>query len=182
MTEACMKANIYDHKFTVSKFHSIREDGVSLYAPKEETLLDMLQGRCLILTLPGAFTPTCSTLHVPAFEAAAPRLRELGINRLFILTGNDVFAQRVWADALGLRELEMIADWDMTFSHNYGNALFRHGLGVRPKREVLLFRNGQMEARFSENYVSSWDDPYENTKVENILNYLEAQDGDVGGS
>lgn len=167
-----MKSNIYDKKFTVSKFHSVRSDGISIYDPSEEQLIDILMGRCLVLTLPGAFTPTCSTLHVPAFENAANEFRSLGIDKLFILTSNDVFTQRVWADALALREFQLISDWEMIFSNSYANSLYRHGLGLRPKREVMIFNNSQMEARFSENYTSSWDDPYENTKVENVIEYL----------
>lgn len=167
-----MKSNIYDRKFTVSKFHNVRADGISIYQPSDQPLIEILSGLCLILTLPGAFTPTCSTLHVPAFEGAANELRSLGIDKLFILTSNDVFTQRVWADALALREFQLISDWEMIFSNSYANSLYRHNLGLRPRREVMIFNNGQMEARFSENYMSSWDDPYENTKIENVIEYL----------
>lgn len=52
--------------------------------------------RVVIFSLPGAFTPTCSTFQVPGFEAEYQTIRDLGIDEIYVVSVNDTFVMRRW--------------------------------------------------------------------------------------
>jgi len=68
---------------------------------KNAQLSDLLKGNVILITLPGAFTPTCSQNHVPSFMEHHDALKNLGIDRILCLAVNDSFVLKEWGDKLG---------------------------------------------------------------------------------
>lgn len=94
--------------------------------------------KVIVFGLPGAFTPTCSSVHVPGFEAKYDEFKKLGVDEVYCLSVNDAFVMKQWADKLGVKKVQMLPD---------GNALFTRGMGMLVKKENLGF--GQRSWRYS---------------------------------
>ncbi len=92
----------------------------------------------ILFGLPGAFTPTCSSTHVPGFEAKYDEFKKFGIDEVYCLSVNDAFVMKQWADKLGITKVKMLPD---------GNAAFTRGMGMLVKKEDLGF--GQRSWRYS---------------------------------
>jgi peroxiredoxin len=166
-----MNSDILRQYFFISEFEKELKDGVLVYPTFTATFEEITKKRTIILTLPGAFTPICTFNQVPEFEVAALEIKNLGIEEIYILTSNDFFTQRVWADAMRIKKLKFISDIDLIFAKNFNNLIYRNVLGLRSRRELFIFNDNKIEYRFSEEYDTN-DDPYENTKLENLFKYL----------
>ncbi len=107
------------------------------------------KGRIVLFGVPGAFTPTCDTSHLPGFVAAADRLKAGGIDRIVCATANDHHVTKAWAersDALG--KVDFIADASAQFADALGLAKDFPGLGHRYARFALIARDGVVEHLF----------------------------------
>ena len=72
---------------------------------KDVTSEDLFAGkRCVLFSLPGAFTPTCSTTHLPGYEEVYDEIKGLGVDEVYCLSVNDAFVMRQWGLNLGLAE------------------------------------------------------------------------------
>lgn len=169
-----MTTNYLDNEFHVLSYVGDTEDDdpVGVYAATMTTLSD-ITANSIILTLPGAFTPTCTNYHVPSFEENYDKLKAYGFDNIYILTSNDFFTQRVWLDAMRVTKLQAISDFELTFGNLFINTIYRPFIGVRNRRELIVFKDGTVKKRFSENYLLFNDDPYEETNVEKLIAYLD---------
>ncbi|MGB3147863.1 MAG: peroxiredoxin [Paracoccaceae bacterium] len=118
------------------------ENGVESVA-----LSDRLRGRKVILfALPGAFTGTCSTAHIPSFIRTADQLRAKGVDELICLSVNDPFTMKAWADATGAAKagITHLADADASFSMSLGVTFTnpKTGLINRSSRYALILDDG----------------------------------------
>ena len=86
--------------------------------------------RILLFSLPGAFTPTCSTYQLPDFEKLAPNFYQEGITGIVCMTMNDAFVCNAWAKANELREVQVIPD---------GSGLFTEGMQMQVSKDNLGF-------------------------------------------
>jgi peroxiredoxin len=92
---------------------------------------DIFKGkRVVLLALPGAFTPTCSSTHLPGFENHYEELKSHGINDVYCLSVNDAFSMYQWSKQLGVEKVKMLPD---------GNAHFTKGMNMLVKKENLGF-------------------------------------------
>jgi peroxiredoxin len=169
-----MTSNYLDNEYHVLSYvgDTNETDSVGIYAASMTPLSD-ITSNSVILTLPGAFTPTCTNFHVPSFEDAYDKIKSYGIDNIFILTSNDFFTQRVWLDAMRVTKLKAISDFELTFGNLFINTIYRPFIGVRNRRELIVFKDGNVKKRFSENYLLFNDDPYEETTVEKLIAYLD---------
>ena len=72
---------------------------------KDMTTDDYFKGkRCILFSLPGAFTPTCSSSHLPGYEKHYDEFKSLGIDEIYCLSVNDAFVMRKWGIDQGLEE------------------------------------------------------------------------------
>ena len=72
---------------------------------KEVSTADLFRGkRCVLFALPGAFTPTCSSTHLPGYERLYDDMRACGVDEVYCLSVNDAFVMRQWGLKLGLAE------------------------------------------------------------------------------
>ena len=115
--------------------------------------VDMAQyasGRVAIFALPGAYTGTCSTQHVPSFIRTADQFRARGVDRIVCVSVNDPFVMGSWAKDTGADKagLTFLADADGAFTKAMGmdfDAL-PAGLFGRSKRYAMLVENGTITA------------------------------------
>ena len=110
-------------------------------------LSDKLKGRkVVIFGLPGAYTGTCSTAHVPSFIRTAKGFAEKGVDEIICISVNDPFVMKAWGEATGATAagITMLADADASFSKAIGMTFDVPHLGFfdRSKRYSALVEDG----------------------------------------
>lgn len=133
--------------------------------------------RVLVFSLPGAFTPTCSTYQVPGFEERYWEIRkELGIDEVYVLSVNDTFTMRKWMIDQGIKNLKFIPDGNGEFTRQMGMLVDKSnlGFGMRSWRYAMVVNDGVVEKWFEEpgRCDNAGDDPYGETSPENVISYL----------
>ena len=105
--------------------------------------------RAILFSLPGAFTPTCSSKHLPGYVANADALRAKGVDLIACLSVNDAWVMQAWADANGVGDkIVMLADGSGAFSKALGidADLSAFHMGLRCRRGVIHVRDGVVES------------------------------------
>jgi peroxiredoxin len=106
-------------------------------------------GRIVLFGVPGAFTPTCDTSHLPGFVGAADRIKQAGIDRIICATVNDHHVTKAWAErSEALGKIDFIADAHARLADALGLAKDFGDLGHRYKRFAMIVRNGVVEHIF----------------------------------
>ena len=135
--------------------------------------------RIVLFSLPGAFTPTCTTEQCPAFEAAYDELRALGADDVYCLSVNDAFVMYQWGKHLGLNKLKLLPDGSADFTRRMGMLVKKDhlGFGQRSWRYASVVDDGIVAAWFEEpgiNDDGSDDDPYFESSPEKVIDWLKA--------
>ena len=139
---------------------------------------DFFKGKRVILfSLPGAFTPTCSSQQLPGFENNANKLKELGIDEIYCCSVNDSYVMNAWAKKMNISNVKVIPDGSGLFTKYMGMLISKDhdGFGQRSWRYMAVINNGVVEKWWQEpgiNNSGSDDDPYTETTPENTINYL----------
>jgi glutaredoxin-like protein len=128
--------------------------------------------RVIVFSLPGAFTPTCSSSHLPRYEQLAPAFRANGIDDVVCLSVNDAFVMDAWAKDQAIRQVRMIGDGNGEFSEGMGMLVDKAdlGFGKRAWRYSMLVDDGRIEKLFVEAEVAG--DPYEVSDADTMWRYL----------
>lgn len=140
---------------------------------------DYFKGKRVILfSLPGAFTPTCSTYQLPGFEENFAKFQELGVDGIYCMSVNDSFVMNKWAEAQGVKNVDVIPDGSGEFTRKVGMLVRKDnlGFGLRSWRYAAIINDGVVEAWFEEPGLEDnhGEDPYGESAPENLLKYLEA--------
>lgn len=118
--------------------------------PKPIAVADLVQGkRVVIFGLPGAFTPTCSALHVPGYVAQADQLKARGIDQIVCLAVNDAFVMGAWGkDQKAGGKVRMLGDGSAVFTKAIGLELdlTERGMGLRCQRFSMLVDDGVVKS------------------------------------
>lgn len=132
--------------------------------------------RVIIFSLPGAFTPTCSTYQLPGFENNYHQFKELGIDDIYCISVNDAFVMNAWAKSQNIQKVKIIPDGNGDFTSKIKMSVYKSnlGFGSRSWRYAAIINNGKIEAWFEEPGFSDncETDPYGETSPENILKTL----------
>jgi len=110
-------------------------------------------GTIVLFSLPGAFTPTCHTNHLPGYIDNADALKSFGVDRIICLTVNDHHVVRAWAEATGaLDKIEFIADGnaDLTRALGLDKDMHASHMGIRAVRAALVVKDGIVRNVFTE--------------------------------
>jgi peroxiredoxin len=102
-------------------------------------------GRVVLFAVPGAFTPTCSSVHLPSFVESAADLASSGVDRIVCLSVNDPFVLAAWGASQGVGpEITMVSDGNAEFTRAVGMDVdaSRGGMGVRSKRYAMVIEDG----------------------------------------
>ncbi len=151
--------------------------GDNPYRWQDVTSNEYFSGKKVVLfSLPGAFTPTCSSTHLPGFEAGYRRLQELGIDDVYCLSVNDSFVMNAWFDHMGVENVKAIPDGSGEFTRKMGFLVEKDnlGFGVRSWRYAMIVNDGVIEKMFVEPGKSDdcETDPYGETSPETVREYL----------
>lgn len=134
--------------------------------------------RVILFSLPGAFTPTCSTYQLPNFEKMYEEFVDYGIDEIYCMSVNDSFVMNAWAKQQGLKNVKVIPDGSGEFTRKMGMLVSKDnlGFGMRSWRYAAIVENLVVERMFVEEGFSdnAEDDPYGASSPENIMEYLQA--------
>ena len=145
---------------------------------KDVTTDDLFKGkRVVMFSLPGAFTPTCSSEELPSYDRMYNEFKDMGIDDVYCVSVNDAFVMNAWARDLEIQHVKMIPDGCGTFTSNMGMLVAKpkQGFGMRSWRYAAVVNDGVVEKMFEEpgfNNFSDDDDPYVVSKPEIVKNYL----------
>ncbi len=119
-------------------------------APKDVALSEVFKGKKVVLfAVPGAFTPTCSTKHLPGFVEQAEAIRKKGVDEIVCLSVNDAFVMGAWGDSRGATgKVRLLADGNGEFTKAVGLELDASGFGMghRSQRYAMIVKDGKVEA------------------------------------
>jgi peroxiredoxin len=145
---------------------------------QDVTTDDYLKGKRIVLfSLPGAFTPTCSTYQLPGFEENYDAIRNQDIDEVYCISVNDAFVMNAWGKDQNIQHVKMIPDGSGNFTRYMGMLIGKNhlGFGMRSWRYMAIIRDGVIEKWWQEpgiNNDGSDDDPYIETTPENCISYL----------
>ncbi|MCF6326588.1 MAG: peroxiredoxin [Devosiaceae bacterium] len=162
-------------------FHTrVRDDSIGGDNPfkwEDKTTSDYFSGKRVILfSLPGAFTPTCSTYQLPGYEKGAADFAQQGIDELYCLSVNDSFVMNKWAQDQGLENVKVIPDGAGEFSRRMGMLVDKSNIGFGPRswRYAAVVNDGVVEAWFEEPGIcdNHGEDPYGVSSPKTVLAWL----------
>ena len=134
-----MKLKIKDQIPDIEIFHLI--DG----EPQTSKIRDILgKGKIILFGLPGAFTSTCSKLHLPGYVGNADKIKSKGIEKIFCLSVNDPFVMNAWGEANNAGgKITMLSDPYLLFTKAIGAEVDRNskGMGIRSNRYAMVIQN-----------------------------------------
>ena len=144
----------------------------------DRTTDDLFKGkRVVVVSLPGAFTPTCSSKQLPKYEEMYDQFKAVGIDAVYCVSVNDAFVMNAWAKDLGVEKVEMVPDGDGVFTRGMNMLVDKpaQGFGLRSWRYAMVVNNKKVEKMFVEeglNNLGLDDDPYTESTPEAVLEYL----------
>ena len=129
-----MKLKIKDQIPDIEIFHLI--DG----EPQTSKIRDILgNGKVILFGLPGAFTSTCSKLHLPGYVANADKIKAKGIDNIFCLSVNDPFVMNAWGDVNNAAgKITMLSDPYLLFTKSIGSPSLSIRFSVPPLPSVNI--------------------------------------------
>ena len=134
---------------------------------------EIFNGRTVVVfSLPGAFTPTCSSSHVPRYDQLAPALKANGIDEIVCISVNDSFVMNEWRACQNVRHVTFLPDGNGEFTDGMGMLTGKQdlGFGMRSWRYSMLVRDGVIEKMFIEPETPG--DPFEVSDADTMLEYV----------
>lgn len=128
--------------------------------------------KVIVFSLPGAFTPTCSSSHVPRYNFLADTFMEQGIDEIVCISVNDAFVMNEWKASQKADKITFIPDGNGEFTEAMGMLVDKSdiGFGKRSWRYSMLVDNGVIEKMFLE--PEEEGDPYGTSDADTMLNYI----------
>ena len=138
---------------------------------------EIFKGQTVVLfSLPGAFTPTCSSNHLPRYEELVDDFRALGVDRIVCVSVNDAFVMFQWGRHVGARNVFLLPDGNGEFTRKMGMLVDKSnlGFGLRSWRYSMLVRDGVIEKAFVEPEFGDNCpvDPFEVSDADTMLAHL----------
>ena len=132
--------------------------------------------RVVLFSLPGAFTPTCSTYQLPGFENGFADFQAEGVDEIYCMSVNDSFVMNKWAQDQKLSNVKVIPDGSGEFTRRMGMLVRKDnlGFGLRSWRYAAIVNNGVVEAWFEEPGLcdNHGEDPYGVSSPDTVLAWL----------
>ena len=142
---------------------------------KETDSDKLFKGRTVaVFCLPGAFTPTCSSSHLPRFNELAPAFKENGVDQVVCIAVNDPFVMEEWAKGQECHNVFVLPDGNGAFTEQMGMLVDKSDLnfGKRSWRYSMLVRDGTIEKMFIE--PDEPGDPFTVSDADTLLRYVNA--------
>lgn len=154
-------------------------EGPNPYEWKDLTSDEIFKGKKVVLfALPGAFTPTCSSTHLPGYEKHYDDFKKLGVDSVICLSVNDAFVMFKWGQDLGAKNVFLVPDGSGEFSRKMGMLVKKDNLGFgdRSWRYSMLVEDGEIKKMFIEDGFADncASDPFEVSDAATMLDYLKS--------
>ena len=140
---------------------------------KDVTSSQVFNGRTVVVfSLPGAYTPTCSSSHLPRYNELAPTFRKAGVDEIVVISVNDGFVMSEWQKDQDAPNVTFLPDGNGEFTAAMGMLVDKAnlGFGKRSWRYSMLVRDGVIEKMFIE--PDKEGDPFEVSDADTMLNYV----------
>ena len=126
----------------------------------------------VVFSLPGAFTPTCSSSHVPRYNQLVPAFRSHGVDEVVCISVNDAFVMNEWQKTQNADSITFLPDGNGEFSAGMGMLVDKNnlGFGKRSWRYSMLVKDGVVTKMFIEPDLPG--DPFEVSDADTMLRYL----------
>ncbi len=158
----------------------VRNDALEGDNPFEWKMLnsdDIFKGkRVVVFSLPGAFTPTCSTSHLPRYEELFNQFKAEGVDEVICISVNDAFVMYQWGLSQNAKNVFLLPDGNGEFTRKIGMLVEKSNLafGLRSWRYSMLVDDGEIvktfvEPGFEDNCQM---DPFEVSDADTMLAYL----------
>ncbi|MBT8053948.1 MAG: peroxiredoxin [Xanthomonadales bacterium] len=162
-----------------TRVHDESVEGPNPYRWQDLTSDDIFAGKkVVVFALPGAFTPTCSSTHLPGFEASYEEFKALGVDEVYCLSVNDAFTMFQWGKHQGVEKVKMLPDGGGEFTRMMGMLVRKDnlGFGERSWRYSMLVDDGAITAMFAEagKCDNCPSDPFETSDAQTLLNYMKS--------
>lgn len=134
---------------------------------------DLFKGKTVIVfSLPGAFTPTCSSTHVPRYSQLVDTFKQYGVDDVMCMSVNDTFVMNEWKVDQKADNITFIPDGNGEFTEGMGLLVDKNdlGFGKRSWRYSMLVKDGVVEKMFIE--PSKPGDPFEVSDADTMLAYI----------
>ncbi len=132
--------------------------------------------KVVVFALPGAFTPTCSSTHLPGYEESYKELKELGLDEVYCFSVNDAFVMYQWGIAQEVKNIKLIPDGNGDFTRGMEMLVKKNNLGFGDRSwrysmfvDDSIVKKMFVEEGFSDNYE---DDPFEVSDAATMVSYL----------
>lgn len=144
---------------------------------QDVTSADVFKGKSVVIVaLPGAFTPTCSSTHLPGYEAKFEEFKAQGVDDIYCLSVNDAFTMFQWSKRLEVNNIKMLPDGNGDFTRLMGMLVKKEnlGFGERSWRYSMHVVDGEIKAQFIEPGLmdNCPEDPFEVSDADTMLTYL----------
>ena len=154
-------------------------EGPNPYRWQDVSSDDIFKGRKIVVfALPGAFTPTCSSTHLPGYEAAYDEIKSFGVDEVYCLSVNDSFVMFQWGKAQNVSKVKLLPDGSAEFTKGMGMLVKKDnlGFGERSWRYSMYVEDGVVKKIFAEPGFSDncKDDPFEVSDAQTMLKYLKS--------
>ena len=133
----------------------------------------VFKGKTVVLfALPGAFTPTCSSQHLPRYNELAGVLKANGVDSVVCLAVNDPFVMETWQTQQNIEGIDFLPDGSGEFSAGMGMLVDKSelGMGQRSWRYSMLVKDGRIEKMFIE--AQEPGDPFKVSDADTMLHYI----------
>ncbi len=134
--------------------------------------------RVVLFALPGAFTPTCSSTHLPRYEALYEEIQAQGVDAIVCLSVNDAFVMYQWGKNLKAEKIFLLPDGNGDFTRKMGMLVEKDnlGFGMRSWRYSMVVNDGVIEKLFAEPEFGDNCpvDPFEVSDADTMLAYLKS--------
>jgi len=137
------------------------------------TTADLFGGKTVVVfSLPGAFTPTCSSTHLPGYNELAKTFKANGVDEIVCISVNDAFVMNEWAKDQEAENVTLIPDGNGEFSEGMGMLVDKTdlGFGKRSWRYSMLVKDGLIEKMFIE--PEEPGDPFKVSDADTMLHYI----------
>ncbi|TAF50585.1 MAG: peroxiredoxin [Oscillatoriales cyanobacterium] len=156
-------------------------EGPNPYRWEDKTTQDIFGGKKVVLfSLPGAFTPTCSSNHLPRYEELFEEFKAQGVDEIICLSVNDAFVMFQWGKQVGANNVSLLPDGNGEFTRKMGMLVDKVNLGFGPRswRYSMLVNDCVIEKAFVEPGFSDNcpTDPFEVSDADTMLAYLKGEE------
>ena len=155
-------------------------EGANPYRWQDTSSEEIFTGRkVIVFALPGAFTPTCSSTHLPRYEELYDEFKALGVDDIYCLSVNDAFVMFQWARYIGAKKVKMLPDGNGEFTRKMGMLVNKEnlGFGMRSWRYSMFVDDGSIETIFVEDDFSDNcpSDPFAVSDADTMLAWLKGE-------